>query len=233
VKCDRCENEATVHEVRIENGKRREKHLCEQCAKSEGVAPQVPAPITALLQQFVTQTNPGAAGGETPGPAAKTAPCPACGTTYGQFRQTGLLGCPKCYEVFEAQLSPLIARAHEGGTRHVGKTPKAVPGGSRRIVGTATAVAAAPSPAPAPPTPAPAATAAAQAKAEQRAMAQTIAALKQQLADAVAKEEYEKAAKLRDELARLQNPPASGGTATAPESAPKRKPKASGEEGKA
>lgn len=199
MKCDKCDNEATVHEVRIEAGKRREKHLCEQCAKSEGVAPQVPAPITALLSQFVTQGAPGAAGGEAPaGGGVKTAPCPGCGTTYGQFRQTGLLGCPKCYEAFETQLLPLIARAHEGGTRHVGKVPKPVRGAAQAPAAAT----------PAAPAPKPAANA---AKIEAKALADKIALMRKQLTDAVAAEEYEKAAKLRDELARLQPKPASGG----------------------
>jgi protein arginine kinase activator len=206
VKCDRCDNEATVHEVRIENGKRREKHLCEQCAKSEGVSPQVPAPITALLTQFVTQGTPGAAGGETPAAAgAKTVPCPGCGMTYAQFRQTGLLGCPQCYEAFESQLLPLIARAHEGGTRHVGKTPKAVPGGSG---GTRIAKPAASAPAKPPEAPKP----------NPQATAEKIALLRKRLNEAVAAEEYEKAAKLRDELARLQKPASGGGGAGGGES---------------
>jgi protein arginine kinase activator len=224
VKCDRCDNEATVHEVRIESGKRREKHLCEQCAKSEGVAPQVPAPITALLTQFMTQGNPAAGEGTAAGGtvAPKSVPCPVCGTTYAQFRQTGLLGCAKCYEVFETQLSPLIARAHEGGTRHLGKTPRPVQGGaSGGRAHSSTPINKVPAAAPAPPS-AP--------KADDRAAAQSIATLKQRLADAVAAEEYEKAAKLRDELVKLHGMMPGAGHQAA-EGASKRKPRQSGEQG--
>ncbi len=50
--------------------------------------------------------------------------CPTCGITFGQFRQSGTLGCPDCYEAFEKQLAPLIERAQNGATHHRGKTPR-------------------------------------------------------------------------------------------------------------
>src|ERR1043166_5777332 len=33
MKCEKCELEATVHELRVVNGKRVERHLCEKCAR--------------------------------------------------------------------------------------------------------------------------------------------------------------------------------------------------------
>ena len=215
MKCDKCDNEATVHEVRIESGKRREKHLCEQCAKSEGVAPQLGAPLTQLLTQFITHQGtaaPAAAGGST---AAAAKPCPSCGLTYAQFRQSGLLGCPKCYEVFEGQLGPLLARAHEGGTHHQGKSPRR-PIGSRvgATAGTgATGGLPARGETPSPPAPSSAPTVA-----PSPSTADRIALLKKQLTEAVKAEQYEQAAKIRDELARLEGHP--------PRAAAKRKPPA-------
>ncbi len=222
MKCDRCDNESTVHEVRIEAGKRREKHLCEQCARAEGVAaPQVPAPITQLLSTFMLQQGEAAGHVPAPTPGANTVlPCPACATTYPQFRQTGLLGCATCYAHFENQLVPLLARAHEGGTQHAGKVP-------RFTSGAIATVAAAPPPPPVVAAPAPPPKIDPQVVA--KALLQRITILRKKLAEAIAAEQYENAAKLRDELARLEGPakPADPNAPLTP--APKRKPKATGD----
>ncbi len=222
MKCQRCENEATVHELRVENNVRREKHLCDQCARAEGITQQTPAPITALLSQFVTQQGAAAgAGAPATGQVAPTAKviCPGCGTNYAQFRQSGILGCEKCYETFESQLTPLIARAHEGGTHHAGKVPQSL--GQARAAGAAVAApTATPIAAPAP------------AKPDARLIADRIAMLKKRLAEAVAAEQYEQAAKIRDELHQFQGHHATPTSPPSPTAAPKRKPKAHGDDEK-
>jgi len=53
-----------------------------------------------------------------PGPV-----CPNCGMTFNVFKHKGLLGCETCYHAFERVLTPLLSRAHEGGTHHTGKCP--------------------------------------------------------------------------------------------------------------
>lgn len=106
-----------MHEVTVHKGQKVEKHLCEDCAKKDGIAVQSHAPINALLSKFVMSAGGAGEGG------AKAASCPNCGMTWGEFRQHGLLGCAECYGVFEAHLGPLLERAQEGATHHVGKTP--------------------------------------------------------------------------------------------------------------
>ena len=119
MKCEApgCQNEATVHEVVIKAGQKVERHLCEQHAQTEGVVAASHAPINELLTKFVMSQ----AGAQQP-PEAPPA-CPTCGTTWANFREKGLLGCPDCYETFEEQLTPLLSRAHEGGVHHTGKHP--------------------------------------------------------------------------------------------------------------
>jgi protein arginine kinase activator len=51
------------------------------------------------------------------------ATCDTCGITWAEFRQTGLFGCEGDYQLFEKDLTPLLQRAHEGATHHVGKVP--------------------------------------------------------------------------------------------------------------
>jgi protein arginine kinase activator len=118
MKCDKCNNPATVHLIEIKNGKKVERHLCEEHAVEEGVTVKVTnAPINELLEKFVLKHS-----GEVSGQTEMV--CDHCGLSYEEFRKTGQLGCPHCYEVFEQVLTPLLARAHGGHTQHIGKVPR-------------------------------------------------------------------------------------------------------------
>jgi protein arginine kinase activator len=116
-KCDNCSKTATVHLTEIKAGKKIEKHLCQDCAaQSEGLPVKSShTPINELLTNFVLahsgmQKDAGAA-------------CEHCGMTWSEFRQHGLLGCDGDYTLYEKDLTPLIQRAHEGATHHLGKVP--------------------------------------------------------------------------------------------------------------
>ncbi len=178
-KCDRCSREASVTEVSVRNGQKIEKHLCEQCAKDEGIqVQQQHAPINELITKFVMTHGEGVV------TAVKSPSCSCCGLTFAEFRQRGLLGCSECYKVFEPQLSPLLERAHEGGMHHCGKTPKRAGLSLDR---------------------------------QQRLMI-----LRKQLSDAIAAEQYEKAANLRDELAGVETSIRPIQPASSTEGAPRR-----------
>ena len=158
MKCDRCNNPATVHLIEIKGGQKVEKHLCEQHAVEENVAVKVSQqqPLNELLEKFVLKH----AGVAVEAPTEQT--CEHCGTTYEEFRKTGLLGCPECYNTFATALGPLLERAHEGANRHVGKVP------SRSGV--------------------------------DELRHQRLIQLRRELEEAVASEQYERAARLRDQL---------------------------------
>lgn len=189
MKCDRCDQEATVHELRVVGGKKVEKHLCEKCARDQGIAVQ--PPVTELIAKYVMAQAPGVpAATPAPAPAAGRL-CRACGTTYAEFRQSGLLGCPECYAAFEAQLGPLLERAHEGGTHHVGKVPVRALARSRAGGSGSPGVEA--------------------VLGGERERAERIKLLKKQLDEAVAGEQYERAAEIRDELRRIAELEAGGG----------------------
>lgn len=163
MKCDQCNRQATVHLTEIKNGKKIEKHLCEHCAAQAEGMPQ-PAkghtPINELLTNFVMAH----AGLQK----EMSITCEHCGVTWAEFRQNGLFGCEKDYEVFEKDLMPLLQRAHEGGTHHTGKVPARVGGA---------------------PTPA-----------KPRKKIIDIEKLRKELKRAVDAEDYEKAARLRDQI---------------------------------
>lgn len=46
----------------------------------------------------------------------------ACGTTYAEIRQRGRVGCMECYRTFMKELEPTIRSMH-GSTSHIGRAP--------------------------------------------------------------------------------------------------------------
>lgn len=66
--------------------------------------------------------------------------CKTCGLTLGDFRETGLLGCPDCYSSFRDAIIPVLRSTH-GNVQHVGDTPEngsegeQTPQGNRGIEG--------------------------------------------------------------------------------------------------
>ena len=128
MKCQFCDNSATVHLTDIVNKRKRELHLCEECARKHNLIPDQAVPqidLKALLNLLVGpfhQVQQAAAD-----PAALT--CPACGLQYAEFRTEGRLGCSADYDAFRAVLEPLLERIHRSA-RHAGKVPRAF----RRLV---------------------------------------------------------------------------------------------------
>ncbi len=48
--------------------------------------------------------------------------CPRCKTSLSSFYQTGMLGCPDCYNAFEREIE-LALKKIQGRTFHAGKKP--------------------------------------------------------------------------------------------------------------
>lgn len=170
MKCDLCNRPAVVHEVTVKSGVKKEVHLCEVHAREAGIVMPGQQPINQLLTQFVISQS------SRPAKVAHKT-CQGCGLTFAQFRQTGRVGCPQCYTEFEAELSPLIERAQNGGNHHCGKAPRRAGISLDRQL--------------------------------------LIQRLIKELDHAVAAEQYERAAKLRDRLTNLkkgdETPAPSGG----------------------
>lgn len=161
-KCDQCSRPATHHSVEIIKGQKIEKHLCDLHAAEEGLAiKSIHAPINELLTNFVKLHS-----GAVPDAAATDLVCPECDLTFTQFREASLLGCPHCYKAFESALSPLLERAHDGGTHHVGKVPRRAGSGEQRQL--------------------------------------LLGRMRKRLDEAVAAEDYELAARLRDDIRRCE-----------------------------
>ena len=119
MKCQFCDNLATVHLTNIVNKKKREVRLCEACARKRNLLPTQPAApsidLKALLSLLVGPLQQAASE-----PSSLT--CPECGLQYGEFRAEGRLGCPADYDAFHVMLEPLLERVHRSVT-HEGKVP--------------------------------------------------------------------------------------------------------------
>lgn len=105
--------------------------------------------------------------------------CSGCGLHYSAFERTGKLGCAQCYRDFSEQLKPLLQRIH-GFTQHVGHTPR----------NTVSIVVSMPEPEKT-------------VKTAQETLQAKRDALRQKMDEAVACENFEDAAKYRDELRQL------------------------------
>jgi protein arginine kinase activator len=116
--CESCgKNPATVHLTEIQQGEKKEIHICEACAEKKGVSTMNPPlsvpdilgglmepPVGSEIKELLEQK------------------CPYCGITYPEFRMRGRLGCPEDYRVFAKGLEPLLDKIH-GSTQHIGKIP--------------------------------------------------------------------------------------------------------------
>lgn len=112
--CDNCqERDAVVHLTRIVDNTMTQLHLCEKCAAAKGVETTLAVPqhpLGEILQAVQQQSTAG----------TDAAVCSFCGATPRDFRATGKLGCPHCYDSMEGSLRELLRRLH-GSSRHVGK----------------------------------------------------------------------------------------------------------------
>ena len=114
MKCDRCDQEATVHLTQVIDGKMKKLHLCDTCASEMGVGKGGFSVSDVLLGKGAAQPLAGVSGNRA---------CQTCGWTLRKLRKTGRLGCPDCYEAFEKEVKSLLQSIHQS-TEHLGRVPR-------------------------------------------------------------------------------------------------------------
>jgi protein arginine kinase activator len=137
-------------------------HLCEECAKEQGLSVSVEA-IASSVKSLLTGAL-AAASSEEAGDEA-VGGCPSCGLSYAEFKAKGRLGCGACYRVFAKPLERLLKNIH-GSTSHTGKVPAA--------------------------------------QKEMMKRRQEVSAMRGALKQAIGREEFEEAARLRDRIAMME-----------------------------
>jgi protein arginine kinase activator len=119
--CDNCkERDAIINLTQVEHDSKVTLHLCEQCAQLKGVETGG-AVLKSPLGNFLGALGKGGgAGGALVAASSDGVRCPACGSTLRDFRDSGRLGCDRCYVTFDAHLRDLLRRLH-GSSQHVGE----------------------------------------------------------------------------------------------------------------
>ena len=176
--CDNCgKRNANVRYSENINGRRKELNLCEICSEKLGITQMdfnMPIDFSSFLGGFLEDW-------QTPEfmpmfKEIKNIKCNNCGNTFEDITKSGRLGCQNCYEVFEEKLDPMIKRI-QGSNKHIGRIGKKLDN----------------------------------IKTEEKEEIKkestsniTIDNLKEKLKKAIKEERYEDAAKLRDEIKKLE-----------------------------
>ena len=117
MKCDVCDEKATIFFTQLIQGKKKKVNLCQVCADEKGVTDPTGFALADMLDgmgkdEVVTEAAEHLAE-ET---------CEVCGFTQSDFKRSGRFGCSACYQVFNKGLDDLLEAMHKN-TRHRGKIP--------------------------------------------------------------------------------------------------------------
>ena len=186
--CDECKkNNASIFYKQTINGKTTEMHLCEECAEKAGLTSGIESSFTSPFDDIFSHMLFGVPD-ISPKLLSMPEPCPVCGFTLRDIKKTSRFGCSECYKVFENY----IDKRSIGDGEYKGKTPKSLGKKIKEIVTDAAkdikeAI-----------------SDQKEEKAQAKEIKKDINALRAQLKKAVASEDYEQAAKLRDEIKALE-----------------------------
>lgn len=121
--CDICHNKtARIFYTEIINGEKKEQHLCEECAAECTVnvngMPGKELPIGNILTGILQNYAKGMASRQN-----GEAVCSRCNMTAAEFLKRGSFGCSECYTAFESILEKNI-KTMQAGAEHHGKMPQ-------------------------------------------------------------------------------------------------------------
>ena len=100
--CDRCGQPSVYHSTLIVNGVSQKTNLFRDCAMKEGVFNNQKTNLfDEMFSSFADMLN---------FEQVENLVCPVCKNTLREFKSTGRLGCPNCYEIFREEISNIIKR---------------------------------------------------------------------------------------------------------------------------
>jgi len=121
--CDNCKNnEATIRYTEIINGEKKEMHLCEECSHKFGIDNinfNMPISFSNFFSGLLDEEY----------NSSEFMPlfqnirelkCDNCNMTYSEFAEKGKFGCPECYDVFSNKIDSLLKRLH-GSNKYIGR----------------------------------------------------------------------------------------------------------------
>jgi protein arginine kinase activator len=169
--CDICgKKKATVHLTEIVDEQMSEMHLCEECARQKNNQMEQQFGLADLLAGL-SETTKSTAVKEGEKSVLK---CSRCGLLYEDFRKFGRLGCGDCYTSFKEHLTGLLRKIH-GSNEYLGKRPSKYQENQMEPNSDEDTIALLPS-------------------------EEDLLGLKKQLHSAIAAEDFEKAAQIRDKI---------------------------------
>ena len=120
--CSNCgKNEANVHYTHVINGEKTEYNLCDECAKKLGIDEMdfsMPISFSNFISDFFDEDSllPSFSGN-------MITKCPKCGLTYEDFAKKGKFGCGECYNTFSSRIESVLKNLH-GSAKHRGRAPQ-------------------------------------------------------------------------------------------------------------
>lgn len=186
--CDNCgKREANVRYSENINGRRKELNLCEECSKKLGISHMdfnMPIDFSSFFGEFMEDFA-------TPEfmpllNEIKALKCNNCGSTFEEIANTGKLGCGNCYDVFGERLDSIIRRI-QGANCHVGRVGKIIDSKiDEKIANQSTQKEEKTN------------------QSENNKKENQLEKLQGQLKQAIREEKYEEAAKIRDEIKKIE-----------------------------
>lgn len=102
MKCDRCGQPSVYHSTLIVNGVSQKTSLCRDCALKQGVfTAEKPSLFDDMFSSFADLL-----GFEQ----VENIVCPVCKLSLKEFKSSGKLGCPNCYDMFRDEIAQVIKR---------------------------------------------------------------------------------------------------------------------------
>ncbi len=181
--CEKCRTrEARVKITKVVNGVAEVHNLCTECASPFRLNPDDPkeaewsrAIFKMLTEAVMKQMSSGKENADDE--KLKSIACPTCGKTYGEYQEDGLLGCSDCYEAFSTQVSSHVMSIQGADTHNGKKNQKGKKRAAKKPVTPETT---------------------------RLTREEEIDILKMKIEEALSIEDYESAAKIRDEIRRLE-----------------------------
>jgi protein arginine kinase activator len=176
--CENCgENEANVKYTQIINGVKKQMVLCDKCSKELGIS-NMDFNMPINLSSFLGEFF-GDNEVSLPGFVKdNTLKCEECGMTYDEFIKAGKFGCANCYDTFSSRINPILKNL-QGETTHIGRKTKVTKNtlDKEEII---------------------------KSEKEDKQKSE-LDILKEDLKKAIKEERYEDAAKIRDEIKKIEN----------------------------
>lgn len=123
MKCDFCDNKATVFLTQLVEGQMKKVRLCDPCASERGVTD----PTGFSLADMVLTGQPSGPGivaeAVLTGPLGHAKKCATCGFTLEDLKRVRRFGCSDCYATFNEEVALMVRGMHKG-ISHLGKVPE-------------------------------------------------------------------------------------------------------------